>query len=77
MIGNSAPINLGSKPLYTISSVFLKRIVVKIKFDVHSLYEFDQLLTEHPEIESEMLEDFQGADYLTHRIEEISQWINE
>ncbi len=45
--------------------------------DVQTLDEFDQLLINNPDKESDLLESFQRADYLTHRIEEISQWIKE
>ena len=45
--------------------------------DVHTLDEFDQLLINNPDEESDLLESFQRADYLTHRIDEISQWIRE
>jgi len=44
---------------------------------VHTIEEFDQLLADHPDDESDLLEHFQRADYLTHRIEEITQWIKE
>jgi len=47
------------------------------KFGITSLEEFDYLLIEHPDEESNLLEDFQRADYLTHRINEISNWIKE
>ena len=43
--------------------------------DVHTLDEFDQLLINNPDKESELLESFQRADYLTHRIDEISHLI--
>ena len=45
--------------------------------DVQTLGEFDQLLIDNPNEESDLLENFQRADYLTHRIEEISLWIKE
>ena len=45
--------------------------------DVQTLEEFDQLLIDNPDKESDLLESFQRADYLTHRIDEISQWIKE
>jgi len=38
--------------------------------DVHTLDEFDQLLIDNPDEESDLLESFQRADYLTHRVEE-------
>ena len=44
---------------------------------VHSLKEFDQLLTAQPDKESNLLPDFQRADYLTSHIEEIAAWIKE
>jgi hypothetical protein len=47
------------------------------KFGVSSLEEFDRLLIERPDEESQMLEDFQRVDYLTHRIEEIKQLMKE
>ena len=45
--------------------------------EVHSLDEFNQLLINNPDEESDLLENFQRADYLTHRIDEISPWIKE
>lgn len=45
--------------------------------DVRTLDEFDKLLTNNPDEESDLLESSQRADYLTHRINEISQWIKE
>lgn len=45
--------------------------------DVRTLDEFDQLLINNPDEESDLLESFQRADYLTHRIDEISSWIKE
>jgi len=47
------------------------------RHDVQTLGEFDQLLIDNPDEESDLLENFQRADFLTHRIEEISQWIRE
>jgi hypothetical protein len=47
------------------------------KFGVSSLEEFDRLLIERPDEESQMLEDFQRVDYLTHCIEEIKQLMKE
>lgn len=52
-----------------------RKIFAQLK--VRSLDEFDQLLIKHPDKESDMLEDFQRADYLTHRIVEITQCIKE
>jgi hypothetical protein len=45
--------------------------------DVQTLDEFDRLLINNPDEESDLLENFQRADFLTHRIEEISLWIKE
>lgn len=45
--------------------------------NIHTMIEFDQLLIDNPDEESNLLENFQRADYLTHRIDEISQWIKE
>jgi hypothetical protein len=45
--------------------------------DVRTLDEFDQILINNPDKESDLLESYQRADYLTHRIDEISQWIRE
>ena len=45
--------------------------------EVRSLDEFDKLLTKNPDEESNLLESFQPADYLTHRIYGIPQWITE
>ena len=42
---------------------------------VRSLQEFDRLMTEQPHNESNLLPDFQRADYLTTRIAEIAAWI--
>jgi hypothetical protein len=44
---------------------------------VQSLEEFNQLLADHPDEESDLLPDFQRADFLTSRIKEISQWIQQ
>ena len=55
----------------------IERRKIFVRFSVHSLEEFDQLLIKHPDKESDMLEDFQRVDYLTHRIEEIAQWIKD
>ena len=46
-------------------------------YNVQNLDEFDRLLIDNPDEESNLLESFQRVDYLTHRIEEISQWIKE
>ncbi|MFQ5771687.1 MAG: hypothetical protein ACE5HX_14230 [bacterium] len=43
------------------------------KFRVNSFEEFDQYVTEHPDEESDLLEDFERADYLTFRIKEIKK----
>ncbi len=45
--------------------------------NVQTLEEFNQFIIDNPDKESDLLEGFQRADYLTHRIEEISQWIKE
>ncbi|MDZ7262259.1 MAG: hypothetical protein ONB05_09180 [candidate division KSB1 bacterium] len=55
----------------------IERCKIFARFGVRSLDEFDQLLIEHPDKESDMLEDFQRVDYLTYRIEKITQWIKE
>lgn len=47
------------------------------KHHVHSLDEFDKLLTNRPDNESDLLPDFQRADFLTSRIKEISLWIQQ
>ncbi|MFQ5633694.1 MAG: hypothetical protein ACE5I1_33430, partial [bacterium] len=41
------------------------------KFDVLSFEDLDRYVTEHPDKESDLLEDFERADYFTLRIEEI------
>jgi hypothetical protein len=46
-------------------------------YGVQAIDEFDQLLINNPNQESDLLENFQRTNYLTHQIEEISQWINE
>ncbi len=43
------------------------------KFNVNSFQELDKYITEHPDEESDLLEDFERADYLTFRIEEIKK----
>ena len=55
----------------------IERRKIFAQFSVSSLGEFDQLLIRYPDKESDMLEEFQWADYLTHRIEEITHWIKE
>lgn len=47
------------------------------KFGVNSLEEFDQLIIDKPEEESNLLEDFQRVDYLTYRIKQITKIIEE
>ena len=48
-----------------------------MKFGVNSLEEFDQLITDKPDEESNLLEDFQKVDYLTYRIKQITKMIEE
>jgi len=55
----------------------IERQKIFSSYNVNSFEEFDQLLINNPDKESDMLESFQRADYLTHRIDEISQWIKE
>jgi hypothetical protein len=43
------------------------------KFGVNSFEELDQYVTEHPDEESNLLVDFQRADYLTCRVEEAKK----
>lgn len=43
------------------------------KFGVNSFDELDRYVTEHPDKESDLLEDFERADYLTFRVEEIKK----
>lgn len=51
----------------------VERCKILAHHDVQTLEEFDQLLIDNPDKESDLLESFQRADYLTHRIDEISQ----
>ncbi len=44
---------------------------------VTSFEEFEKLLEEHPERESDMLEDFQHVDSLTYRIKVLSGWLEQ
>ena len=55
----------------------IERRKIFAEFNVQNLDEFDKLLIKYPDKESTMLEDFQRADYLTHRIEEVTQFIKE
>lgn len=55
----------------------VERQKILIFHGVHSLEEFDQLVINNPDEESNLLENFQRADYLTHRIEDIAHWIKE
>jgi hypothetical protein len=55
----------------------VERRKILIFHGVHSLDEFDQLVINNPDEESNLLENFQRADYLTHRIEDLAQWIKE
>lgn len=57
--------------------VEVERRKILAHHDVQTLEQFDQLLINNPDQESDLLESFQRADYLTHRIDEISQWIKE
>ncbi len=43
------------------------------KFDLKSFVELDKYVTEHPDNESDLLEDFEKADNLTFRIDEIKK----
>ncbi len=43
------------------------------KFGVNSFKELDQYITDRPDEESDLLEDFERADYLTFRIEQIQK----
>lgn len=55
----------------------VERLKILRNFGVQTLDQFNQLLIDNPEKESNLLESFQRTDYLTHQIEEISQWIKE
>ena len=54
-----------------------ERHALCVKFGVNSLEEFDQLITDKPDEESNLLEDFQKVDYLTYRIKQITKMIEE
>lgn len=54
-----------------------ERHAIFAKFGVNSLEEFDQLIIDNPEEESNLLEDFQRVDYLTYRIKQITEMIEE
>jgi len=47
------------------------------KWGVRSLEEFERLIIDNPDKESDMLEDFQEVDYLTYRINEIMNLLKE
>ncbi len=47
------------------------------KHAVASLQDFDRLITENPDGESNLLPDFQRVDFLSSRIDEIKQWMAE
>ena len=48
-----------------------------VRHGVDSLEDFDHLLAQKPDEESSLLPDFQRADFLVSRTEEISRWIRE
>lgn len=50
--------------------------VIFARHQVKSLEELYRLMADHPEIESDLLPEFQRAEYLTTRIEEVADWIN-
>ena len=47
------------------------------KHSVDSIQDFDSLIIENPDQESNLLPDFQRVDFLSSRIDEIKQWITE
>ncbi len=54
-----------------------ERYALCAKFGVKSLEEFDQLIIDKPDEESNLLGDFQKVDYLTYRIKQITKLIKE
>jgi hypothetical protein len=54
-----------------------ERHAILAKFGVNSLEEFNQLIVDRPDEESNLLEDFQRVDYLTYRIKQITKMIEE
>ncbi|MBC8180024.1 hypothetical protein H8E88_02765 [candidate division KSB1 bacterium] len=55
----------------------IERRKIFTSYGVNSIKEFDQLLINNPDEESDMLESFQKVDYLSFHIEDISRWIKE
>ena len=55
----------------------IERRTLFSKHNVNALDEFDQLLINYPDDESNLLEEFQRADYLSHQIEKTSRLIKE
>jgi len=47
------------------------------RYEVQTLQELYNIIAQHPEQESDILPDFQRLDFLTLRLQEIKQWLNE
>lgn len=47
------------------------------KHRVKTLDEFDNLIADNPDIETDLLPDFQRADFLDARMEKIKDWISQ
>lgn len=47
------------------------------KHHVKTLDEFDNLIADNPDIETDLLPDFQRADFLDTRMEKMKDWISQ